>query len=215
MGYSVLFGITAPETHRFVTHCCSSVPSKLVLLVRSDYGLCLSVVESAAFSDETAKRRFATLSSNGRPTVGHVLQGSALRGTSSSRLDPRQRGRDQLCGIHERKALDSLRAIAMGIVARRNPRRSCSVKEMIPDDPRPQRRSHRSFMLKHRPDAREIDLLDGGGRPSIAVPTGRIRTGSISRRFALRRLAFPQEPRQSRPAGSAGSLCLQRGLRAG
>jgi hypothetical protein len=192
------------------------MPSKLVLLVRSDYGLCLSVVESAAFSDETAKQRFATLSSNGRPTVGHVLPGSALQGTSSSCLGPRQRGRDQSCGTHERKALESLRAIAIGIeIARRNPRRSSSVKEMIPDDPRPQQRSPRSSMLKHGPDAREIDLPDGGGRPSIAVPTGRIRTGSISRRFALTRLAFPQEPRQSRPAGSAGSLCPQRGLRAG
>ena len=41
------------------------------------------------------------------------------------------------------------------------------------------------------------------GRPSAAVPTGRIGTGSTSRRSILRQPASPQEPRQSRLAGSA------------
>jgi hypothetical protein len=50
-----------------------------MFLVRSDYGLRLSIVESAAVSHEMAKQRFSILASNGPPTVDHVSQGSALR----------------------------------------------------------------------------------------------------------------------------------------
>jgi hypothetical protein len=62
---------TAPETPRFDARCRGSVPGKLIFLARFDYGLCLHIVESAAFSQESGRTAiFNSLverPTNGRP----------------------------------------------------------------------------------------------------------------------------------------------------
>ena len=59
----------APETRTFVTCLYSSVADNVTLLVRSDHGVCFSIVDSVVSSHETAKQRSVPLSLNGPSTV--------------------------------------------------------------------------------------------------------------------------------------------------
>ena len=70
---------------RFDVRCRGSVPGKLMFLARFDYGLCLQIVDSAAFSQETKKQQYSTPLSNGPPTVSHIAP-------NSKKVQPSRRG---------------------------------------------------------------------------------------------------------------------------
>jgi hypothetical protein len=72
--------ITVPETRTFVTCLHGSVAGNVTLLVRSDHGVCFSIVDSAVSSRETAKQRSVPPSSNGPSTVDKLRKLATVNG---------------------------------------------------------------------------------------------------------------------------------------